>query len=52
MAVRQPRYSKEEFAQRSDLIYQTQIRPQVEAGNHGKIVDVIAQPRKNQGFSQ
>ena len=29
MAVRQPRYSKEEFAQRGDLIYQTQIRPQV-----------------------
>jgi hypothetical protein len=24
MAVRQPRYSKEEFAQRGDLIYQTQ----------------------------
>ncbi len=31
MVVRQPRYSKEEFAQRGDLIYQTQIRPQVEA---------------------
>jgi hypothetical protein len=30
MAVPQPRYSKEEFAQRGDLIYQTQIRPQVE----------------------
>jgi len=27
MTVRQPRYSKEEFAQRGDLIYQTQIRP-------------------------
>jgi len=40
MAVRQPRYSKEEFAQRGDLIYQTQIRPQVEAGNHGKIVAI------------
>jgi len=32
MAVRQPRYSKAEFAQRGDLIYQTQIRPQVETG--------------------
>ncbi|MEB3192724.1 MAG: hypothetical protein VKL42_20470 [Snowella sp.] len=28
MAIRQPLYSKEEFAQRGDLIYQTQIRPQ------------------------
>ena len=40
MLVRQPRYSKEEFAQRGDLIYQTQIRPQVEVGNHGKIVAI------------
>jgi hypothetical protein len=40
MAIRQPRYSKEEFAQRGDLIYQNQIRPQVEAGNHGKIVAI------------
>jgi hypothetical protein len=40
MLIRQPRYSKEEFAQRGDLIYQTQIRPQVEAGNHGKIVAI------------
>jgi len=38
MAVRQPHYSKEEFAHRGDLIYETQIRPQVEVGNHGKIV--------------
>ncbi len=40
MAVRQPRYNKEEFAQRGDLIYQTQIRPQVETGNSGKIVAI------------
>ena len=40
MAFHQPRYSKEEFAQRGDLIYQNQIRPQVEAGNHGKIVAI------------
>ena len=40
MAFHQPRYSKEEFAQRGDLIYQTQIRPQVEAGNHGKIAAI------------
>jgi hypothetical protein len=29
MTVRQPRYSKEEFAQRGDEIYETQVRPQV-----------------------
>ena len=40
MVIHQPRYSKEEFAQRGDLIYQTQIRPQVETGNHGKIVAI------------
>ena len=40
MAVRQPRYSKEEFARRGDEIYETQVRSQVEAGNHGKIVAI------------
>ena len=40
MAVRQPRYSKEEFAQRGDEIYFSQVRAQVEAGNHGKIVAI------------
>jgi hypothetical protein len=40
MSARQPRYSKEEFAQRGDLIYQTQIRPQIEPNNHGKIVAI------------
>ena len=40
MAVRQPRYSKEEFAQRGDELYQTQIRAQIEEGNHGKIVAI------------
>jgi hypothetical protein len=40
MAVRQPRYSKEEFAQRGDALYETQIRSQVEDGNHGKIVAI------------
>jgi hypothetical protein len=40
MAVRQPRYSKEEFARRGDELYETQVRPQVEAGNHGKIVAI------------
>jgi hypothetical protein len=40
MTLRQPRYSKEEFARRGDEIYQTQICQQVEAGNYGKIVAI------------
>ena len=40
MAVRQPRYSKEEFAQRGDALYETLIRQQVEEGNHGRIVAI------------
>jgi hypothetical protein len=37
---RQPRTGKEEFAQRGDEIYASQVRPQVEQGNHGKIVAI------------
>jgi hypothetical protein len=40
MTVRQPRYSKEEFAQRGDALYESEVRAQVEAGNHGKIVAI------------
>ncbi len=40
MTVRQPRYSKEEFAQRGDALYESGIRSQVEAGNHGRIVAI------------
>jgi hypothetical protein len=40
MAVRQPRYSKEEFAQRGDALYESEVRSQVEEGNHGKIVAI------------
>jgi hypothetical protein len=40
MTVRQPRYTKEEFAQRGDKIYESQVRQQVEEGNHGKIVAI------------
>jgi hypothetical protein len=40
MTVRHPRYSKEEFARRGDEIYESQVRSQVEAGNHGKIVAI------------
>jgi hypothetical protein len=40
MSIRQPRYSKEEFAQRGNAIYEAQVRSQVEAENHGKIVAI------------
>lgn len=40
MTIRQPRYSKDEFPRRGDDIYETQVRPQVEEGNHGKIVAI------------
>jgi hypothetical protein len=40
MATRKPKYSKEEFARRGDELYETQVRPQVEEGNHGKIVAI------------
>jgi hypothetical protein len=40
MTVRQPRYSKEEFARRGDEIYESQVRQQVEEGSHGKIVAI------------
>ena len=38
MATRQPRYSKEEFAQRGDEIYDRDILPLLDAGDRGKIV--------------
>jgi hypothetical protein len=38
MTIRQPPYSKEEFTRRGDEIYASQVRSQVEEGNHGKIV--------------
>lgn len=40
MTVRQPRYSKEEFARLGDEIYESQVRQQVEEGNHGRIVSI------------
>jgi hypothetical protein len=40
MTLRQPRYSKEEFAQRGNALYESQIRSQVEEGNHGEIVAI------------
>lgn len=40
MVSRQPLYSKKEFARRGDEIYESKIRPQVEADNYGKIVAI------------
>ena len=40
MTVRQPRYSKEEFANRGNEIYESQVRSQIEEGNYGKIVAI------------
>ncbi|MBI1916045.1 MAG: hypothetical protein HYS12_15120 [Planctomycetes bacterium] len=40
MTVRQPRYSKEEFARRGNAIYEEQVRSQVEEGNRGRIVAI------------
>ncbi|MES1023926.1 hypothetical protein ABN584_13620 [Gloeocapsa sp. BRSZ] len=40
MTIRQPRYSKFFFARRGDEIYETQVRQQVEEGNHCKIVAI------------
>jgi hypothetical protein len=39
MAIRQRRYSIEELSRRGTALYE-QIRPQVEAGNRGKIVAI------------
>jgi hypothetical protein len=40
MTVRQPRYSKEEFARAGNEIYANSVRSQVEEGNYGKIVAI------------
>ncbi|MBI3468163.1 MAG: hypothetical protein HY000_34595 [Planctomycetes bacterium] len=40
MSVRQPRYTKEEHARLGSEMYDSRVRPQVEAGNHGKIVAI------------
>lgn len=37
---RKPRYSKEEFAQRGEALYERDIRSQVEVGNEGKFVAI------------
>lgn len=40
LMTQQLRYSKEEFARRGNEIYESQVRPQVEEGNHGRIVAI------------
>ena len=40
MTVHPLRHSKEEFARRGNEIYESQVRPQVEQGNHGKIIAI------------
>ncbi len=40
MTTQQLRYDREEFARRGHEIYESQIRPQVEQVNHGKIVAI------------
>jgi hypothetical protein len=37
MTVQSFRYGKEEFARRGNEIYESQVRSQVEEGNHGKL---------------
>ena len=40
MAVNQLWFSNEELAQRGHEIYESQVRSQIEEGNHGKIVAI------------
>lgn len=40
-----PRYTKEEFAQRGDEIYESQVRQQIEEGNNGKVVAIDIETR-------
>jgi len=40
MTIRQPQYSKQDFAKAGDEIYESQVRLEVEEGNHGKIVAI------------
>jgi hypothetical protein len=40
MTVEELKYGKEEFARRGNEIYETKIRPQVEEGNHGRVVAI------------
>jgi len=40
MTKRQPRYGKDEHARRGTALYEQQVRPLVEADNHGRVVAI------------
>ena len=40
MVIRQPHFDKQEHARLGTAIYEEQVRPQVEADHHGKIVAI------------
>ena len=46
MLIRQPRYSKEEFARRGDEIYEQDVRPKVGPQDHGKYVAIDIETRQ------
>ena len=46
MIVRQPRYSKEEFARRGDEIYENDVRPNVGPQDYGKFVAIDIESRQ------
>jgi hypothetical protein len=46
MIVRQPRYSKEEFARRGDEIYEHDVKPKVGPQDHGKFVAIDIETRQ------
>ena len=40
MIVREPHYSKDEYARRGNEIYEREVLPNIEEGNEGKIVAI------------
>ena len=40
MTMRQPRYSKEEFARRGDALYENDVRPQLKTDDEGKFAAI------------
>ncbi len=46
MAIRQPRYPKEEAARRGDEIYEQEVRPKVGPQDHGKYVAIDIETRQ------
>ena len=46
MGIRQPRYSKEEFARRGQSIYEQRVTPRMKEGDSGKIVAIDVETGK------